>query len=410
MSSIATNWNLLTIAMGICFSTCLFLILLQIKAFRWYSIWMNDNKIYTKKRELFCLYGVYVLASLCSLQCLLNHISNYFPKWYCEYGMSICVILHEASKTFSYGFFLERAKSVISATKSEILPPMILKYVLPIYISSYFALYSVICPWTFRGLATNPNNKQSTVPTACLFDEYESWVFYVSVGVEVFNSAFFVFLFAYPLCKIIKENRNKKVIQMIKYNIIFSSIACISSVIFLLYRALSRTRQELAGYLWLAGNIDLIINAICTFLMVTANRKYLSHKRHIVRNSHETNNNLEIDKSNISIKSIKQPKQSKINNNIEHESLIQMGSLINSTNWNENVENIENNENNDDHRNLRSDGTKADMTLTYGKNTNISKNDATMDSTPVDFPKLQMSCTPFNQSNTIEDMKKFKYV
>eukprot|EP01084_Bolivina_argentea_P078581 142607_1 len=275
------NWYwAMSLAMGICFIICVILIVLQIKSIRWYFVVMNEKKKIDRKREhfsFFCLYGAYVLACFCSIQCLFNHISNHLPKWYCFYGMAFCVILHEAAKTFGYGFFLERAKLSLTTTKSHTFIVAILtKYILPIWISLYFILYSILCPLTFRGLSHNPLNDDSIIPTACLFDEYESRVFYLSIGVEVFNSIFFVMLFAYPLWKIfanstINNPKQESVTNIIKYNIIFSSVSCISSVTFLLYRAFSRRnikQYELSHYLWLVGNVDLVINAICTFLMV----------------------------------------------------------------------------------------------------------------------------------------------
>eukprot|EP01083_Nonionella_stella_P293722 998924_1 len=270
-----SSWYLLTVSMPICVFICLILMVVQAKSFRWYAMTMRDDAIYKRKRELFCLYGAYISGSICAIQCFLNHISNFFPHFYCIYGMSICVILHEAAKTFLYGFFLERANSITLSTKTNILPTLITKYILPIYISLYFTLYAVLCPLTFRGLPVNP--RTTDIPTACLFAKYTSWVFYLSVFVELFNSVFFVWLFAYPLYKILEPaHENLKIINIIKYNVIFSTICCISSVLFLFYRALAKDNHLLSHYLWLAGNIDLVINTVSTFLMVTANRLYIS--------------------------------------------------------------------------------------------------------------------------------------
>eukprot|EP01084_Bolivina_argentea_P256490 431857_1 len=155
------GWYWLTIGMVFCFLICISLMVIQRASFKWYSLLNNNNSVYKARLEHFCLYGQYLLASICSLQCLFNHISNHFPSWYCVYGMSICVIFHEGSKTFGYGFFLERAKSTINKTRISVLPPIITKYVLPIYISLYFVLYSILCPLEFRGLSIEPNN----VPT-----------------------------------------------------------------------------------------------------------------------------------------------------------------------------------------------------------------------------------------------------
>eukprot|EP01084_Bolivina_argentea_P264660 448396_1 len=399
--------TILSILMGLCFLIHFCLITIQIKGFQWYSIFMKDNSIFTKKRERFCLYGVYILAALCSLQCLLNHISKYFPEQYCRYGMSICVILHEAAKTSQYGFFLERAKSAIDATKIDIVPTVITKYILPIYISLYFVLYSVICPWTFRGLPTN-RNKKPFIPTDCLFDQYQILVFYLSVAVEIFNSIFFVYLFAYPLYKLYKiNNAHIELIKMVKYNIIFSSISCISSVVFLLYRAFAKDNESFSYYLWLAGNIDLVINAICTYLMVTANRKYLQNCQNKIICILKTKNEQSpkhVQRNPLEEMAIKISEKQDNNNKNKNESLMQMDSIVNQ-NICSDIKNTKRDEivpeeasNQPSNHSNYSNNVNEDLSETFGKSALSAKTTDTVTTTimtTIATEKVHQSCTPF---------------
>eukprot|EP01083_Nonionella_stella_P176839 619856_1 len=267
------SWYLLSTGMFICLIICVSLIIIQVRSLRWYSVLKDDDSIYKGKRELLFLYGVYIAGIVCSLQCLLNHVSSYFPDWYCEYGMGICVIFHELAKTFGYGYFMERSNKMTKLTGIQCLSPVVQQYVLPVYIFCYFLMYSVMCPLEFRGLSLDPAT--STSPTSCLFDEYESWVFYLSVGVEVVNSCFFVFLFGYPLYKLIDPRANMDIVTMIRWNVILSLICCISSVTFLIYRAMAR-HSVLGYYLWMAGNVDLVFNALAIFAMSRINRKFIA--------------------------------------------------------------------------------------------------------------------------------------
>eukprot|EP01084_Bolivina_argentea_P236441 397545_1 len=402
------NWYWLTVAMLLCFIICIVLMKLQRNAFTWYAKTRQDDTIFKHKLEHLCLYGTYISASICSLQCLLNHISNYFPEWYCVYGMSICVIFHEFAKTFNYGFFLQRAKAAIISTKSHILSPMVTNYILPVYISLYFILYCILCPLTFRGLSSN----LSFIPTACLFDQYKSWVFYLSVVVEVVNSVFFVFVFVSPLYKIINSEQNG-VIKIIKYNVVFSSISCISSVTFLIYRALSRG-TVLSHYLWLASNIDLVLNAVCIFVMVTANRQYLHFMFHkYFRKKDHQNIPKDLRSHSIII-----PPTKRINKeehqgesrhiSIEHTSLIEMDSLHTYVKKDRtNVQNIKN----DPH--FISEGIR-NQTMTFSKNkTQISKPSRSTNesSTPNNVEKLirpkladHRSVTTPNTSDTLRHL------
>eukprot|EP01083_Nonionella_stella_P313870 1128449_1 len=105
--------------------------------------------IYLKKKNSIVCMDYLSAAQCVPFNVFLCHISNYFPEWYCVYGMSVCLIFYAAAKSFLYGFFLERAK--MAQTTTRLLPEFATKYILPIYISldilqstPYFAHYHFV--------------------------------------------------------------------------------------------------------------------------------------------------------------------------------------------------------------------------------------------------------------------------
>jgi len=239
--------------------------------------------------------GVYAMGATCAVQCFLCHISNFLPSWYCVYGMSICVMMYALTKTFLYSFLLERIKCVQTDRSIEILPEMVTKYILPIYIGGYFIIYAILCPLTFRGEVIS-SSLADKAPTACLFGEYQAWVFIFSAGVDVFNSIFFLWVFSNPLYKLWKlseknrKNENfkesvtdkalrKAIFRLMTYNIVCSTICSISSVTFLTVMAFASS-GEIGYYLWFGGNLDIMVNSLCVFSMVGCNRGYISYLIH----------------------------------------------------------------------------------------------------------------------------------
>eukprot|EP01084_Bolivina_argentea_P095439 171593_1 len=277
------SWFLMTSVMPFIFITIVLLIPLQIKSLKWYCAEFNEYDIYSRRTQLFCLYGVYIFGGSCAIQCYLCHISNFFPEWYCIYGMTFCVILYAAAKTCLYGFFFERAKII----KSSVIPRTVKQYIIPIYIGLYFVIYAILCPLSFRGQSEDPL-KDSSTPTACLFGKYEPWVFIFSAIVDSFNSIFFLFLFVYPLWSIVRNpalyNESKSrvalrmdIINTLKYNVICSLICMISSVSFLIICIIGDSSTTIGHYLWFGGDIDALINSLCVFIMFGSNRKYFMY-------------------------------------------------------------------------------------------------------------------------------------
>eukprot|EP01083_Nonionella_stella_P026549 73107_1 len=283
------HWYMMTTIMPLCFCVCVTLAILQTKSLKW-SLQSNSSGL-SQKRELFCLYGQYIIGSLCAVQCFLCHISNIFPDFYCVYGMSICVITYAATKSCLYGFFLERSRCV--QDHAPMLPSFVWNYVFPLYIVLYFCIYAVLCPLSFRGKVVDPTI-DNTVPTACLFGEYQSWVFDLSAMVDLLNCFLFLALYIWPIHSMNKQQKLDGIIgvhdvvqarkgslsidlrEVFTYNIICSTICSVSSITFLFVMSFAK-HGSIGHYLWLGGNIDIIINSLCLFLMLGTNRRYLKH-------------------------------------------------------------------------------------------------------------------------------------
>eukprot|EP01083_Nonionella_stella_P166494 556803_1 len=296
------HWFLMTTIMPVCFTVCVILTILQRKSLRRAPITsVEENEMFSPKTERFCLYGQYIIGGLCAMQCFLCHISNFFPEFYCVYGMAICLIIYAATKSCLYGFFLERSKCVQTHFHS-ILPKAVWLYVFPSYVAIYFMVWLVLCSWAFRGKVVDPI-ADPTMPTACLFGEFHPGVFTFSAFVDVFNSIFFLVLFMLPICELMSQSSNgnrsdearigrhlqetevqkqakqkvkKDFLTLLKYNVICSTICSVSSVAFLFAMAFA-DRGSVGHYLWFFGNIDIMINSISLFMMLGSNRRYMRY-------------------------------------------------------------------------------------------------------------------------------------
>ena len=316
MKEMHSHWYIMAAIMPLCFIMCMTLAIIQTKALKWYSK-TSDENVYSKRTELFCLYGQYIIGGLCAIQCFLCHISNFFPEYYCIYGMSICVIIYAATKSCLYGFFIERfvisfnlynsefrstpnhysfcirycnKRSKCSQGITRLLPNCVWKLLFPLYIAFYFLAYVILCSLTFRGTVVDPTVNKS-VPTACLFGQFYPWVFTFSAFIDVFNSILFLFLFMYPMYYVMKKQKSidkqspklkpktsssDTIVfnEAIKFNVICSSICSVSSVSFLFVMSFAE-HGSIGYYLWLGGNLDIMINSISLFLMLGCNRRYI---------------------------------------------------------------------------------------------------------------------------------------
>eukprot|EP01083_Nonionella_stella_P313871 1128450_1 len=63
----------------------------------------------------------------------------------------------------------------------------------------------------------------------------------------------------------------------LKYNATCSAICPLSSTTLLFIMALAELSEGIGYYLWLLGDADNMINCICAFLMVGANRRYVTY-------------------------------------------------------------------------------------------------------------------------------------
>eukprot|EP01084_Bolivina_argentea_P116130 206394_1 len=283
-----TDWHAMMFIIPTCWIICITLAVIQYLTFRWYQTEYNINQN-KNKRELFCIYGVYIIGTVCTTFCFLCHISNFLSDEFCVYGLAICVILYSATKSFLYGFFLERVRCIRKSFLCTIMP-YLLDYILPVYIIIYFAIFVILCPLEFRGRYGDPFSDNS-IPTACTFYDFAQWVMIFAATADAFNCVLFLWLFVYPLYIMVKtiqsigpstsetKNDTSEIIQTLKYNIIFSSICTISSVSLLVFASSAANDNSNGHYIALGGGVDIMINAVSTFFMIGANRKYI--KEHV---------------------------------------------------------------------------------------------------------------------------------
>ena len=142
------KWYIMTSVMILCLITCSTLLILQNRAYNYHISKSPNTKL--NKRELYCLYGLFILGAICGIECFICHASMILPKWICIYGFPACVIYYAATKAFLYGFFLERAKCVRKYVKFKY-SDLMYDRLLPVYIGLYFLIYLILAPTFFRG-------------------------------------------------------------------------------------------------------------------------------------------------------------------------------------------------------------------------------------------------------------------
>ena len=127
----------------------------------------------------------------------------------------------------------------------------------------------------FRGKPLDLHDGNRHV-TSCIFDVWLPWLFQMGGIVDVINCLLFLFLFLYPMynaystsIKSLPSIKKRAFISAMKYNIVCSVICTITSfcVMFLM--------PYIPQHIWLAGNIDMMVNSVCVFIMLASNRKYL---------------------------------------------------------------------------------------------------------------------------------------
>eukprot|EP01083_Nonionella_stella_P152687 489762_1 len=285
MHEYSTGWYCMTVILPLCCVICLILALLQAKSFGWYKSQSGSDLpgYYNNRYERIHLYGVFLFGVLCSTQCFSLHIANVFPDWYCVYGISTCTVFYFAEKSFLYAFFLERAKSVQVLLDKQILPRVCTHYILPIYIALYFAIFSALALIGFRGKVLNPLHEYSNDDkpiTSCLFFAFYAWLFESGAVIDAFNSTSLLALFIYPLWRSIESNNasgssehNEALKRTVTTNVACSTVCMLSSICTMTLIA----RFIQIDYIWLAGNIDMLINSLFTFMMTDANRQYTVH-------------------------------------------------------------------------------------------------------------------------------------
>ena len=129
-------------------------------------------------------------------------------------------------------------------------------------------------------ICSGKQNGDADLVTGCVFDTHFAWLYFLAAATDITNAVLFLGLFVLPLKKLIANQAKEvkqDVINMIKINIMNTTICMISSVLLLLILGLSLTVHGIMDWVWFGGGIDIIINCVSTFLMVKMNRDYIKH-------------------------------------------------------------------------------------------------------------------------------------
>eukprot|EP01083_Nonionella_stella_P211639 765008_1 len=111
--------------------------------------------------------------------------------------------------------------------------------------------------------------------------DYKLWFIILGSVVEMINCFVSLALFLYPLIKSISrlrknDNVNNKLllkfINLLKWNVILSFVACITSLLTL------SLMPVIEGYIWILCTGDPFINSLCVFAMMASNRKFISRQ------------------------------------------------------------------------------------------------------------------------------------
>eukprot|EP01084_Bolivina_argentea_P251176 421163_1 len=273
-TSYTVGWYSMTIIIPLCCITCLILLFLQILSIKRYQTQSENTS-----KELFLLFGIFLTGLLCSTDCFMLHLSNLLADWYCIYGIGICTVFYFAEKSFLYGFFLERSRSVQILLDQQILPNIIMQYIFPLYIAIYFSIFSILALTTYRGRVVSPldiNGKHNHV-TSCIFWQYYHWMWTIGAFCDGITCSLLLFLFIYPLYSSMKSNKPSKSTQsykrlskIMKINTICSAVCMLSSI-----TTMSIMAASSIDYVWVLGNIDMLINSIFAFMIPDMNRQYI---------------------------------------------------------------------------------------------------------------------------------------
>eukprot|EP01083_Nonionella_stella_P031469 86180_1 len=271
------GWYLMVAIILLCSVTSIILTCIQILSTGCYKHHSDHHNLTRKERTL--LYGIYLGGVLCSSQCFALRMSKYFPSWYCSYGIGICTALYAAEKSFLYGFFLERSKSLQRLLDHTFIPPILATYVLPGYIMSYFVVFSVLSILEYRGRIDEPISDGALSP--CTAWRYYHWMFTVGAIVDGVTCSILLFLFIYPLYDAIKKTRGstqhyRRLLKATKINALCSSVCFLSSIASMIILGAHWARID---YVMLFTNIDMLINSIFGFMIPDSNRKYVSYLR-----------------------------------------------------------------------------------------------------------------------------------
>ena len=211
----------------------------------------------------------------------LNSIEGFIQNsvWYnctkCKVLSQIITINYDMGKGSMWYLFVCRAE--LSQGMMPIIPLYVFKIFMPIFlISSFIITYTV----QYLYIDVDCPNSIDIVNSYCLWISIEFWVAMLGMIQEFGMSIIFTSLFIIPLWNInvYSMNKNAKITkkkykkELIK-NILLTSIAMFSSLIYFAYLI----AHDLT-YWGIFHTIDIALNSICCFIMMTSNTTYITEK------------------------------------------------------------------------------------------------------------------------------------
>eukprot|EP01083_Nonionella_stella_P050890 135224_1 len=257
-------------------SGCFLLIILQLISHALFSK-HDDEETKSKSRKKSAkslLYMVYGTATACGIIGFSLHAAE-SEKWCEKYGLIPCFCFLGLSKAILYIFFLQRAESAhgLSITPFK---RNFFRYYAPAYLFVYWLIYCILTTVVFAGRLVDDGI------TNCVFARGAWWFSILGACIDAFNAIGSLALFIHPLLQAIRlasvthaqHNRQEYLkhlgfISLMKWNIVLTTIAAISSMAALL------CFYQLQEYAWFFCLGDPFVNSVCAFMMLSPNRKFM---------------------------------------------------------------------------------------------------------------------------------------
>eukprot|EP01084_Bolivina_argentea_P130464 230304_1 len=193
----------------------------------------------------------------------------------CDISNKIVSGFYNLGKWNMYWFFICRAEVVQGIM--PLLPEPVFRVYGPIFLISTF-MFTYIMQMLFMEFECA--DASAKIDTYCYWTYSPIWLGMLGISLELSNVIIFTGLFAFPLYRIHKTNetgdptRKVHLIKQLKWNIIFTLIATLSSLLFLSTIIFTAALP----YWWLFVAIDNTSNSLACFFMMKPNVQWVTTK------------------------------------------------------------------------------------------------------------------------------------